>query len=160
MYSLFFRHIVVIVFFVFLSSFSRGNIPHFIVNGNYSVIDSLKKVIAESKDLKERIVANNYLGAYYEGISNYKNALQHLYLSDKFNLDRFPGEKVFCYNYLGYIYWHKSEYKLALYYHEKALVIAQGKSISRDNLAFTYMMLGSDYYDLGDFEQTSCMSSK
>jgi len=140
---------------MFFSSFSRGNVPYFVVNGNYSVVDSLKKVVTESKDAKERIVANNYIGAYYEGISNYKNALQHLYLSDKLNQGNYPAERVFCYNYLGYIYWHKSEYKLALYYHNKALVIAQDTSLSRDNLAFTYMMLGSDYYDLGDYEQTA-----
>ncbi len=155
MLSMYFRHIVGIIFFILCFSFSRGNVPHFIVNGNYSVIDSLKKVIAESKEIKERIIANNYLGAYYEGVSNYKSALHHLYASDKLNAGKYIEERVFCYNYIGYIYWHKSEYKMALYYHNKALVLAQDSSVNRNNLAFTYMMLGSDYYDLGDYEQTS-----
>lgn len=155
MHSLFFRPIVVLIFLMSFSSVSTGNVPHFIVNGNYSVIDSLKKVVAESKEVKERITANNYLGAYYEGVSNYKSALQHLYASDKLNGGNYFEERIFCYNYLGYIYWHKSEYKIALYYHNKALILAQDSTISRNHLAFTYMMLGGDYYDLGDYEQTS-----
>ncbi len=152
----FFNRILFAVVFLFSApSFCFGNVPFFIIKGDYGVVDSLKKIVSESKDVKELVNANNYLGAYYEGISNYKNALLHLYRSDKLNQGAYPEERIFCYNYLGYVYWHKSEYKLALYYHNKALVIAQEKSVSLDNRAFTYMMLGSDYYDLGDYEQTS-----
>jgi serine phosphatase RsbU (regulator of sigma subunit) len=131
----------------------QGQIPQFIVKGESSYTDTLKKP-AQSNTLTA-LRAHNFLGAYYEGISNYKNALFHLYKADKLNSGKYSDEEVFCSNYLGYIYWHKSDYKIALYYHNKALSLSNDPGVKRANVAFTYLLLGEDYYDLGDYERTS-----
>lgn len=149
------KQIFGILAFLLLSPLSKSNVSYFIEGKNDFVLDSLTKVASESKEEKDRIDANNYLGSYYESISNYDLALKHLYTSEKLNSGKYPEKSIYCFNYIGYVFWHKSEYKKALYYHKKALKIANKNAVESDQLAFTYMMLGSDYYDLGDYKNTS-----
>lgn len=149
------KQIFGILVFLLLSPFSKSNTSYFIEGKNNFVLDSLTKVASQSKDETKRIDANNHLGSYYESISNYDLALKHLYTSEKLNSGQYPEKSIYCYNYLGYIFWHKSDYKKALYYHRKALSIAQEKNIKDNQNAYTYLMLGSDYYDLGDYKKTS-----
>jgi serine phosphatase RsbU (regulator of sigma subunit) len=153
MYKIF-PKILLLSFFFLQFFFCEGQIPQFIIKGESSYTDSLKKQ-ALSNDTLSAIRANNFLGAYYEGISNYKNSLYHLYRSAKLNSGKYTNEEVFCSNYLGYVYWHKSDYKIALYYHHKALSLRNDSTVNKTNIALTYLLLGEDYYDLGDYEKTS-----
>ncbi|MDQ3046030.1 MAG: tetratricopeptide repeat protein, partial [Bacteroidota bacterium] len=149
------KSLVSLFLILFLPLAFKGSIPSFILQGSASSVDSLIQISEKSSDNHERIVANNHLGIYYESISNYKLAIQHLYAADKLNSSFDANERIITYNYLGYVFWHKSDYKMALYYHNTALKIAGDSSIVNSNLAFTYLMTGGDYYDLGDYERTS-----
>ena len=113
------------------------------------------KTDTSSKD-NIQIEFYNLLGAYYESISDYEKALKALYLANSINKGKFhSNDKIFTYNYLGYVYWHKSEYDSSFFYHNKALQLAKINSLHNSNVAFTYLMLGNDYYDVGDYVKTS-----
>ena len=113
------------------------------------------KTDTTSKD-NIRIEFYNLLGAYYESTSNYEKALKALYIANSINQSKFyTNDKIFTYNYLGYVYWHKSEYDSSFFYHNKALQLAKMNSLQNSNVAFTYLMLGNDYYDVGDYVKTS-----
>jgi tetratricopeptide (TPR) repeat protein len=126
----------------------------FIISGNHSKVDSITKIAQQTKNIAQSIEANNLLGAYYESISNYPKAFYHLRLAQQLNTSD-KNEQIFTYNYIGYVFWHQSEYDSSLFYHNKALAIAQKEKLINSNVAFTYLMLGSDYYDLGDYIKTS-----
>lgn len=122
--------------------------------GDASKVDSLEKASLISNDQVGQIKAHNLLGAYYESVSNYPLALHHLNKAIARNASDI-NEKVFSYNFMGYVYWHKSNYDSSLFYHEKALELAKKNQLNNANLAFTFLMLGNDYYDLGDYIKTS-----
>lgn len=126
----------------------------FIIRGNKLPLESLKKQSCNNSNPKTQIEANNLLGAYYESVSDYPKALFYLIKADSLNGNS-SNEKIVTYNYLGYVYWHKSEYDSALKYHNNALAIAQKEKLNNSNVAFIYLMLGNDYYDLGDYIKTS-----
>lgn len=136
-------------------SVNASNSPfQFIINGDSSKVDSLLKVSSANKDLIQQVRAHNLLGAYYESVSNYSLATHHLSAA-LYKNQADVNEKVFSFNYLGYVYWHKSNYDSALFYHQNALDLAKKNQLNNSNLAFTYLMLGCDYYDLGDYIKTS-----
>lgn len=147
---------IFLVFFNFQSSAKeKYQAPfQFIIKGDSSKVDSLKKMALNSQNLENRIQAHNLLGAYFESVSNYPAAFYHLQQSLRINNTNI-GEKVFSLNYLGYVYWHKSNYDSSLFYHQEALTLAQKHQLNNTALAFTYLMLGNDYYDLGDYIKTS-----
>lgn len=149
------KKIAILLVVILAGRLCLAQVPSFIIRGDYSAVDSLEKASIAEGNIRQRINAHNHLGAFYEGVSNYKNALEHLYAAERMNPGSFKEEKIFTCNYLGYVYWHKSEYNMALYYHHKALSLAVDTSLSRSPLAFTYLMLGGDHYDLGDYVKTS-----
>ncbi|MBL7883563.1 MAG: tetratricopeptide repeat protein, partial [Bacteroidia bacterium] len=113
-------------------------------------------VLAKANTPIEIISVSNHLGIYYESRSNYPAALFYLAKAKKANKDNaFPEQSIITQNYIGYVYWHKSDYEKALFCHNKALEIAEEHFIQDENLAFTYLMLGNNYYDKGDFNQAA-----
>ena len=64
-------------------------------------------------------------------------------------------EKIITNNFLGYVYWHKSNYDSALIFHQQALKNINKNKQTNNHVAFTFLMLGNDYYDLGDYSKTS-----
>src|SRR5690606_14519966 len=119
-------------------------------------IDSLKNALSTVKTNVEVISTLNQLGAYYESISDYPKALFYLKKAKNINQnDQLVDQAIFTNNYIGYVYWHKSDYDNALFYHQSALQLAEENNINDENLAFTYLMLGNDFYDKGDFNKTA-----
>ena len=125
----------------------------FLISLNSKSIDSLLNVTTTGQT-KNKIKAHNYLGAYFESISNYPLAIFHLNQANVLNKIN-DNEKIITQNFLGYIYWHKSNYDSALIYHQLALKKINKNNPVNNHLAFTYLMLGNDYYDLGDYSKTS-----
>lgn len=158
------KYLVIVILFQFYvisvhAQSSRNEILfdrsfRFIIMGDASKVDSLEKASLISNDQVGQIKAHNLLGAYYESVSNYPLALHHLNKAIARNASDI-NEKVFSYNFMGYVYWHKSNYDSSLFYHEKALELAKENQLNNANLAFTFLMLGNDYYDLGDYIKTS-----
>lgn len=153
-----------IVAFVFLFSiilipfegFAYRDSFQFIIKGDKSKLDSLIKISKETKQTEQLIEINNLIGAYYESTSDYKKALSYLDLADKLNSgNKYIHAKIFTYNYIGYVYWHKSKYDSSLFYHNNALHLAKIHHLENSDVGFTYLMLGCDYYDLGDYIKTS-----
>jgi len=95
------------------------------------------------------------LGSYYESISDYEKSLYYLHESKKLNNHQSVEWDIFIQNYIGYVYWHKSQYDSALHYHNSAFETIKKTGISSSNAAFNSLMLGNDYYDLGDYIKTS-----
>ena len=119
-------------------------------------IDQLKLNLKNSVSNLEKIRALNNLGIYYESISSYPNSLAFLYQAQALNTSaKSINEAIITFNYIGYVYWHKSDYDSALFYHDKALNFAETNNINNENAAFTNLMLGNDYYDKGDFSKAS-----
>ena len=108
-------------------SYSQSRIQ-FIISGNHLKVDSIIKVALESKDIQQRVETNNVLGAYYESISNYPKAFYYLDQAQKQNTNNY-NERIYTYNYFGYVFWHKSEYDSSLLYHNRALELAKNKKI-------------------------------
>jgi len=118
--------------------------------------DSLEHYLSTTTSIQKKIISLNQLGAYYESVSDYSKSFSSLSKALELNKNNaFPSELIKTLNYMGYIYWHKSEYDSSLYYHLQALKIANESNINDENLAFTYLMLGNDYYDKGDLSKTS-----
>tara|TARA_B100000809_G_scaffold242472_1_gene266586 strand:- start:3108 stop:5204 length:2097 start_codon:yes stop_codon:yes gene_type:complete len=127
-----------------------------LAKGDTIGINQLELNLENSADNLERIKALNNLGIYYESISNYPNSLEFLYQAQILNTsEQSINQAIITFNYIGYVYWHKSQYDSALFYHDKALKIAETNNINNNNLAFTNLMLGNDYYDKGDFSKAS-----
>ena len=104
--------------------------------------------------LEDRINTLNDLGAYFESVSDYPNALKYLYKAKRLR-GATKDQLVNTFNYIGYVFWHKSMYDSAFYYHNKALKTIHNNTVSAENEAFTYLMLGNDYYDTGQYEESS-----
>ncbi|MDB4534422.1 tetratricopeptide repeat protein [Vicingaceae bacterium] len=119
-------------------------------------LDKLNYRLKSSTTRNDSIETLNKLGSYYESISNYTKSLEYLYQAQTLNAsEKILKESIINNNYIGYVYWHKSEYDSSLHYHNKALELAEGESLNDENLSFTYLMLGNDYYDKGNFNQAS-----
>jgi len=119
-------------------------------------IDSIHSLAKNSNSIVDKAKAHNTLGIYFESQSNY--ALSKLHLKNAFVISKkhaLPKEEIIALNYLGYVFWHESDYDNALNYHTKALTIASQNNINSSDNAFTFLMLGNDYYDLGDYTKTS-----
>jgi len=117
-------------------------------------------IVAENNLKNGKLQANAIelyavIGSYYESISNYEKALEYLFLAEKLADNSTVEWNVFAKNYIGYVYWHKSQYDSALYYHNNALALIQQSKITSSNFAFNSLMLGNDYYDMGDYIKTS-----
>ena len=125
-----------------------------IIKGGTTNLSQIIHLAKNSQNLAQRIELNNLLGSYYESISDYNKALYYLTEANQLNAND-VNERITTYNYIGYIYWHKSMYDSSLAYHNKALALAKAKQLSNSTIAFTFLMLGSDYYDLGDYIKTS-----
>ncbi len=135
------------------------------LNTNFHLILPSKVVIqqlliAEKNLNKTEVSLKNVelfavLGSYYESISNYEKALYYLQEANKLNNHQSIEWEVFTQNYIGYVYWHKSQYDSALHYHNSAFETIKKTGISSANAAFNSLMLGNDYYDLGDYIKTS-----
>jgi serine phosphatase RsbU (regulator of sigma subunit)/tetratricopeptide (TPR) repeat protein len=145
-----FSKINIFRFFIFVLLFLSG-LKSIAQNPN-----KFNKSLKKSSLVSERIKQNNKLGIYYESVSDYPKALYHLNKNlHYFNEGKYVENKVITYNYLGYVYWHMSLYDSALWYHNQALKLIEINSISDNQLAFTYLMLGNDYFDKGDFKKSS-----
>lgn len=119
-------------------------------------IDSLKNELKLSKTNTESIAILNQFGIFYESISDYPKAFYYLNKAKLLNQNNIDvNQNIVTHNYIGYVYWHKSDYSNALFYHSKALELCKANNITNENLAFTYLMLGNDYYDKGDFNKTA-----
>ncbi|MBV6483955.1 MAG: hypothetical protein KFKLKKLM_00420 [Flavobacteriales bacterium] len=119
-------------------------------------IDSLKNELKLSKTNTESIAILNQFGIFYESISDYPKAYYYLNKAKLLNQNNIDvNQNIVTHNYIGYVYWHKSDYSNALFYHSKALELCKANNITNENLAFTYLMLGNDYYDKGDFNKTA-----
>ena len=119
-------------------------------------IDSLKNELKLTKTNAESIAILNQFGIYYESISDYSKAFYYLNKAKLLNQNNVDAnQNIVTHNYIGYVYWHKSDYSNALFYHSKALELCKANNIINENLAFTYLMLGNDYYDKGDFNKTA-----
>lgn len=136
---------VLVFSFVFCSLYSKSQ-----------KTDSLINALHQAKTKLEVVTTLNQLGAFYESISDYPKSLYYLKKSKNLNQqDRFVEQAIYTNNYIGYVYWHMSDYDNSLYYHFAALKLAENNNIKDKNLAFTYLMLGNDYYDKGVFNKTS-----
>ncbi|MBK6833768.1 MAG: tetratricopeptide repeat protein [Bacteroidetes bacterium] len=150
-------HYSIYIKLVILTIFIRATTSH-AQNYFFSTyqIDSIHNVAKNSSSVVEKAKAHNVLGVYFESQSNYSLAKLHLknalVISKKHAL---PKEEIVALNYLGYVFWHESDYDNALNYHAKALTIASQNNIISSDKAFTYLMLGNDHYDLGDYSKTS-----
>jgi tetratricopeptide (TPR) repeat protein len=139
----------ILLIFIILFSFC-------LAKGNKIGINQLKLNLENSVDNLEKIRALNDLGIYYESISSYPNSLEFLYQAQALNTsEKSINEAIITFNYIGYVYWHKSDYDSALFYHNKALNFAETNNVNNENVAFTHLMLGNDYYDKGDFSKAS-----
>ncbi len=138
-----FIYINILVSFFSLLSITQG-----------ATLNVLELNLTEAKNDTEKTIALNQLGSYFEGVSNYPKSFDYLFQALQLNTNN-PTQLIYTYNYLGYNYWHKSNYDSSLYYHQKALEIANTNNINDENLAFTYLMLGNDYYDKGAFNKAS-----
>jgi serine phosphatase RsbU (regulator of sigma subunit)/tetratricopeptide (TPR) repeat protein len=128
----------------------------FIIKGDRMKADSLAEILRSTKNIKKQIEINNLLGAYYESTSDYPLAISYLSLANDLNKNNnYINDKIFTWNYIGYVYWHQSRYDSSLYYHNLAFDLEKNKKLQNSNVAFTCLMLGSDYYDLGDYIKTS-----
>jgi len=123
--------------------------------------DQVNQLIVAENNLKNGQLQPNaielysVLGSYYESISNYDKALEYLFLAEKLTDNSTIEWNVFAKNYIGYVYWHKSQYDSALYYHNNALALIHKFKITSSNFAFNSLMLGNDYYDMGNYIKTS-----
>lgn len=151
----FFRNIFYFIFLISCFKDTQASEKPFYVfiKGDVSKLDSFKKETTYG-NLSHQVKFHNLLGAYYESVSNYPDALYNLHQALSKNQSD-NNEKVISYNYLGYVFWHKSNYDSALHYHQKALDLSLNHKLYNANQAFTYLMLGNDYYDLGDYIKTS-----
>jgi serine phosphatase RsbU (regulator of sigma subunit)/tetratricopeptide (TPR) repeat protein len=128
----------------------------FALIGKSENVDSLKTALTNVKTNVEVISTLNQLGSYYESISDYPKALFYLKKAKNLNQNnQYVKQSIATQNYIGYVYWHKSDYDNALFYHQSALKLAEEHQIRDENLAFTYLMLGNDFYDKGDFNKTA-----
>jgi serine phosphatase RsbU (regulator of sigma subunit) len=135
------------------------------LNKNFHLILPSKEVlqqllIAEKNLNKTEVSLKNVelfavLGSYYESISDYEKSLYYLHEAKKLNNHQSVEWDIFIQNYIGYVYWHKSQYDSALHYHNSAFETIKKTGISSSNAAFNSLMLGNDYYDLGDYIKTS-----
>ncbi len=140
------------ILLIFLSLFTFCQIKSETIDINLLQL----KLEKDSVNKFEKIQALNLLGIYYESVSDYPNALNSLYQAQTLNSsEKLIKESIITCNYIGYVYWHKSEYDSSLYYHNKALELAEEENINDEHLSFTYLMLGNDYYDKGNFSQAS-----
>ena len=116
-------------------------------------VDSLNNELINSQNNLEKGKICNAIGAYYEEVSDYEKSLSYLNKA-KYLLNKDSDELINTYNLIGYNFWHKSMYDSAFYYHQKAEKLLE-KFPESSYKAFTFMMLGNDYYDVGDFNKTS-----
>ena len=117
--------------------------------------DSLNAKLKEEVNLGLHVEILNDLGAYFESTSNYKKSLFYLYKAKEIIDSIGLGQRLKTYNYLGYVYWHLSLYDSSFYYHNKALELLDDKDINQENIPFTYLMIGNDFYDTGEFDKSS-----
>ncbi len=119
-------------------------------------IDKVKQGINKAGSIEESLLLYNLQAIYYESISDYKACFNSLKIADSLNeLLNNDEQRIVTWNYKGYVYWHQSLYDSALVYHQKALMLSKEKRLEGSPTAFTLLMLGEDYYDLGDYVKTS-----
>ena len=124
-------------------------------------IDSIQLKLSKANSEIEKCQLLNEVGAHYESVSDYSLALKNLTQAKKIGIqNNFIPELIACYNYIGYVYWHMSEYDSSFYHHNQALLLAENNEVSASIKSFTYLMLGNDYYDTGEFDKSSEMYFK
>lgn len=144
----------IIIFSLICSLIGKGQTHSF--EFSKAQVDSLLNLAKHSTSVIDRIKAHNHLGAFYESISDYPESKKHLQtaLASSKKHALIEEEIISC-NYLGYIHWHESNYEASLYYHNQALALANKYNINNSPKAFTFLMLGNDFYDKGDYTKTS-----
>lgn len=118
--------------------------------------EKIKQALQASNKQEEQLKLYNLLAVYYESVSDYGQVFDWLHKADSLNLLLNNDEqRIISWNYRGYVYWHQSLYDSSLKFHQKAFLLAKEKKLETSSAAFTLLMLGEDYYDLGDYVKTS-----
>src|SRR5690606_21220950 len=118
-------------FFILLSFFIFG-----LAQGQSNKENLLLSKLENAKNGADKIPALNQLGIYYESVSSYSKSLDYLFQAQALNkAEKQIREAIITQNYMGYVYWHKSEYISAIYHHNKALEIAKSNQINDENVA-------------------------
>ncbi|MBL7917696.1 MAG: tetratricopeptide repeat protein, partial [Bacteroidia bacterium] len=142
---------------LFTNGFLKSANPILVLQRDYeNNANKLSETLNKTTNNSEKLKIYNLFGVYYESTSNYTAAFAYLKKADSLHtLINDVEQQIISYNYKGYIYWHQSLYDSSLKYHQKAQSLAVSNKLENSSVAFTQLMLGEDYYDLGDYVKTS-----